>query len=208
MHVPLLARTRSPTFYLYRRTIFLSRIILTCKIFREKFKTSCLHILWNKVFQSFVKTLSRLFQQYKYFGISGQSSSLKATGYKGYNLSIYLAIIIKLLYDMGCWQKCQHRQNRPEKFLVYWRSDFFFDKLRSDLRLWDKPASLVASCCSWDRGRCPCRRRSPAWRWARTTASCPTWGRFHKTNIIVTELKSLTVLFLIIFLVYKNGLAF
>jgi hypothetical protein len=48
MHVPLLARTRSPTFYLYGRTIFRSRIILTCKIFRVKFKTSRLHILWNK----------------------------------------------------------------------------------------------------------------------------------------------------------------
>jgi hypothetical protein len=80
--------------------------------------------------------------------------------------------------------------------------------LESYLRLWDKPASLVASCCSWDRGRCPCRRMSPAWRWARTIALCPTWGRFHKTNIIVTELKSLTVLFIIIFLVYENSLAF
>jgi hypothetical protein len=41
------------------------------------------------VLQSFVKTSPRLFQRYEDFGISGQSSSLKATGYKGYNLSIY-----------------------------------------------------------------------------------------------------------------------
>jgi hypothetical protein len=41
------------------------------------------------VLQSFVKTSPRLFQRYKHFGVSGQSSSLKATGYKGYNLSIY-----------------------------------------------------------------------------------------------------------------------
>ncbi len=40
MHVPLLARTRSPTFYLYGRTIFLSRIILTCKIFHSRVKMS------------------------------------------------------------------------------------------------------------------------------------------------------------------------
>jgi hypothetical protein len=41
------------------------------------------------VLQSFVKTLSRLFRQLKAFRISRQSSSLKATGYKGYNLSMY-----------------------------------------------------------------------------------------------------------------------
>ncbi len=118
MHVPLLARTRSPTFYLYRRTIFLSRIILTCKIFRAKFKTLCLHILWNKVLQSFVKTSPRLFQRYKDFGISGQSSSLKATGYKGYNLSIYstnfLSILIASQLNYICYQL-------PQTFFPYWR---------------------------------------------------------------------------------------
>ena len=40
--------------------------------------------------QSFVKTSPRLFQHFGYLETSGQSSSLKATGYKGYNLSIYL----------------------------------------------------------------------------------------------------------------------
>jgi hypothetical protein len=40
------------------------------------------------VLQSFAKTSSRLFQHFGYLETSGQSSSLKATGYKGYNLSI------------------------------------------------------------------------------------------------------------------------
>jgi hypothetical protein len=35
-------------------------------------------------------TSSRLFQHLKDFGISGQSSSLKASSYKGYNLSIHV----------------------------------------------------------------------------------------------------------------------
>jgi hypothetical protein len=42
------------------------------------------------VLQIFVKTSTRLFQRLKDLGISGQSSSLKATGYKGYNLSMYI----------------------------------------------------------------------------------------------------------------------
>ncbi len=63
MHVHLLARTRSPTFYLYRRTIFLSRNIkhvnVSCKF--KSFASS--HIcVKNKVLQGFGKTSSRLFQ--------------------------------------------------------------------------------------------------------------------------------------------------
>ncbi len=57
MHVPLLARTRLPTFYLYRCTIFLSRNI-SCKVL--DFASSI--IVLNKVLQSFVKTLTCLFQ--------------------------------------------------------------------------------------------------------------------------------------------------
>jgi hypothetical protein len=43
------------------------------------------------VLQSFVKTSSCLFQRYQYYEISGQSSSLKATGYEGYNLSMNIS---------------------------------------------------------------------------------------------------------------------
>jgi hypothetical protein len=61
MHVPLLARTCLPTFYLYRRTIFLSHKIKHVKIIRVKFKTLSLHYLLKIVLQSFVKTSTRLF---------------------------------------------------------------------------------------------------------------------------------------------------
>ncbi len=44
--------------------------------------------------QSLAKTSPRLFQHFGYLETSGQSSSLKATGYKGYNLSIYCLLNI------------------------------------------------------------------------------------------------------------------
>jgi hypothetical protein len=87
MHLPLLARTCSPTFYLYRRTIFLSHKIKYVKNIRVKFKTLRLHYLCKiKCY----KALSSLQHVYFAFGTSWQSCSLKATGYQGYNLSIHL----------------------------------------------------------------------------------------------------------------------
>ncbi len=85
MHVPLLARSCSPTFYLYRNIIFLSRKIKHVKIICVKFKTLCLLYLCKiKCY----KALSSLQHIYFAFVISGQSSSLKATGYTGYNRSM------------------------------------------------------------------------------------------------------------------------
>ncbi len=109
MQVPLLARTGSPTFYLYRRTIFLSLKIKHVKIIRAKFKTSHVQYLWKiKCY----KALSSLQHVYFAFEISGQSSSLKATGYTGYNHSIY-SFAIHRDYNMGRQKRKRDNINIP-----------------------------------------------------------------------------------------------
>ncbi len=68
MHVPLLARSRLPTFNLYRNIIFLSRKIKHVKIIYVKFKTLCLLYLCKiKCY----KALSSLQHVYFAFVISG-----------------------------------------------------------------------------------------------------------------------------------------
>ncbi len=97
MHVPLLARTRLPTFYLNRCIIFLSRKIKHVKIIHVKFKTSHLqHVYFT-------------------FGISRQSYSLKATGYMGFNLSKHDEAVNKIFKLLSTGDDDDDDDDEPTK---------------------------------------------------------------------------------------------
>ncbi len=87
MYTPLLARTRSQTFYLYGRTLFHSdNLNIFCK-FKTSRLTFKVHV--TKVIFNFEMASSCLFQQDNIWGYPGNPYRLKATGYMGYNRSIH-----------------------------------------------------------------------------------------------------------------------
>ncbi len=88
MHVPLLARTCSPTFYLYRHTYICSYNVNILCIWRP-----CIYCEFTYEIKWY-QTLSRYHIMFIWSDIiwwyPGNPYSLKATGYMGYNLSIYI----------------------------------------------------------------------------------------------------------------------